>query len=130
MKRFSLYLAAALFAVAAQTNMMAKVTEIQSMDQFEEIVEKGKPVVVKFHAEWCGPCKQFKDAYHKVAGQLKHKVTFLAVDIDKNQDIMNEYKVTGVPTVLYFNNGKKVGKGGSKRTEKAFRGEVEDMFDL
>jgi len=127
MKLLQVSLAAALFVVAAQ--VQANVIEIRDFDHFESIVNKGKPVVAKFYAEWCGPCKQFKPTFEKVAKQLKGKVTFVAVDADKNQDVLQEYGVKSLPTVLYFNDGEKVGSG-SKRDEAGFKKEVLSKLGL
>lgn len=126
MKLLQVSFVASLFAVAA---LQANVIEIRDFDHFESIVNKGKPVVAKFYAEWCGPCKQFKPTFEKVSKQLKGKVTFVAVDADKNQDVLQEYGVKSLPTVLYFNDGENVGKG-SKRDEAGFKKEVLSKLGL
>ena len=55
-----------------------------------------------FSATWCGPCKVFKPVMNEIAGE-GHSVQF--VDIDKQQDLAQQYNVRSVPTVVIEENG-------------------------
>src|SRR5437868_7751391 len=114
------YLATALLALATvSAEIIAKVHHIKSSEQLEEMLDKNDNVVVKFYAEWCGPCKQFNPIFEKVAKEMSN-VVFASVDGDDNRDIIKDYKVTGFPTVLYFKAGDQVGKG-KKRDASGFK---------
>ena len=58
-------------------------------------------------ATWCGPCKVFKPVMNEIAGE-GHSVQF--VDIDKQQDLAQQYNVRSVPTVVIEENGKEVNR--------------------
>ena len=58
-----------------------------------------------FSATWCGPCKVFKPVMNEIAGE-GHSVQF--VDIDKQQDLAQQYNVRSVPTVVIEENGKEI----------------------
>jgi thioredoxin 1 len=60
-----------------------------------------------FSATWCGPCKVFKPVMNEIAGE-GHSVQF--VDIDKQQDLAQQYNVRSVPTVVIEENGKEVNR--------------------
>ena len=75
------------------------------MGNFGAIINSGKPVLVDFHAEWCGPCKVMAPILKQVKDKLGDKVTILKVDIDRNPAVAGHYKVQAVPTLLLFRNG-------------------------
>ena len=76
------------------------------METFGKIINDNKPVLVDFHAEWCGPCKMMAPELKKFAQNNKETVRVLKVDIDKNQPTASHYNIQGVPTLILFKNGK------------------------
>ena len=81
------------------------VIEANDKATLEKHINGNKPVILKFSATWCGPCKAIAPAYEKQATEMKDKVVFLAADLDKAGDLAGEYGVMGVPTFLYFKDG-------------------------
>ena len=72
---------------------------------FNSLIQSEIPVLVDFHAEWCGPCKMQAPILKQVAGELAGKARIIKIDVDKNQEIANRYQVRGVPTLIIFKNG-------------------------
>jgi thioredoxin 1 len=71
--------------------------------------------VVKFGAEWCGPCKviekSFEDLSKDINSRSGHEfegIQFVKIDIDKEQDLAKEYGITAVPTTMVFKDGKNI----------------------
>jgi len=93
------------------TTTVLDVFSIQDKDDFEaKVVKSKKPVVVDFHATWCGPCKMLMPRLETVIATTNDAVDLAKVDIDDHSDIAIEYGVDVVPTVLSFKNGKVVEK--------------------
>ncbi|TRZ22599.1 hypothetical protein HGM15179_004444 [Zosterops borbonicus] len=84
---------------------------VQDGSDFQDrVVNSPKPVVVDFHAQWCGPCKILGPRLEKLVSKLEGKVLMAKVDIDDHTDLAIEYEVSAVPTVLAMKNGDVVDK--------------------
>lgn len=72
---------------------------------FKEIINSDIPVLIDFHADWCGPCHQFSPIIQEVKNELGDKLKVLKIDVDKNQNLAQSLKVMSIPTVMIFRNG-------------------------
>lgn len=69
------------------------------------------PIVYDFGAPWCAPCKKFAPTFDKVAASYKGKAEFVHIDADdeKNKALVEKYKVSGLPTIIFVDtHGKTV----------------------
>jgi thioredoxin 1 len=85
----------------------AGIQELSSASFDQAVLQSPKPVVVTFHATWCGPCKRFAPTVKSAAAKMTD-VTFARVDIDQCEAIAKRYNVSGVPTVILFKGGQPV----------------------
>ncbi|KAJ1937141.1 hypothetical protein FBU59_004843 [Linderina macrospora] len=83
------------------------VTEITSLEQFNQFIEKNPKVAVDFTATWCGPCRMIGPVFHKLA-ETTDGVAFASVDVDKVSDVAQKYRVRAMPTFVFIKNGAKV----------------------
>lgn len=72
---------------------------------FNTIINDTKPVVVDFHALWCGPCKVQSPILQEIAGEMGERIRVIKIDIDQNQEIANRYQIRSVPTLMIFKDG-------------------------
>ena len=75
-----------------------------------EVLQSKEPVLVDFTATWCGPCKVLAPIVEKVAEETAGKYKVGKLDIDDAPGITQRYGIRGVPTVLVFKGGEKVGQ--------------------
>jgi thioredoxin 1 len=75
---------------------------------FETIINDSRPVIVDFHALWCGPCKVQSPILKELAAEMGDKVKVIKIDVDQNNAIAAQYQIQSVPTLIVFKHGKPV----------------------
>lgn len=85
--------------------------EITTVDEFEKEVKQAKGlVIVDFWATWCMPCRMLGPIFEKVAAESEFSdVKFVKVDVDKAGDLAQDMGVRGIPYIVVFKDGEKVG---------------------
>ena len=81
------------------------VMHVSASDFEEEVLKEKGVVVVDFWATWCGPCKMIAPIVEELDEEMSN-VKFVKVDVDKNLQIANQYKIVSIPTLKIFKDGK------------------------
>ena len=84
---------------------MSEITEVNTDNFQNEVLESDTPVVVDFSAVWCGPCRMLDPIVEELAEEWGERVKVVKLDIDHNPDIAMQYHVMGVPTLIVFRDG-------------------------
>ncbi len=72
------------------------------------ILGSALPAVVDFWAEWCGPCHAIAPSVANLASEFDGRALVAKLDADEAPDILARYGIMGIPTLLYFKEGKEL----------------------
>lgn len=107
------------------------VNQLKSESEFEtKVLKNSKPVVVKFFAHWCGPCRRMKAIFNSVALELHQKVDFIEIDIDQYQNLANKHGVRSIPTFMYFINGESKGTISKSLDANSLKAKIREYFKI
>lgn len=79
--------------------------EVNEANFEQEVVNSGKPAIVDFWAEWCGPCRMIAPIIEEISNEFGDKVVVAKVDVDSNPGIASKYGIRNIPTVLFLKDG-------------------------
>lgn len=78
-----------------------------NQNQFENLLNEGKTVLVDFWAPWCGYCRRIAPAYEKLAEE-RDDIVFAKVNIDDEPLLANSANIEVIPTLVLYKDGKAV----------------------
>lgn len=88
---------------------MSNVKVVDDSNFETEVLQSDLPVLVDFSAVWCGPCQRQHPEVEKFADRNAGKVKVCTIDIDDAPNVTSQFSIKGVPSLLLFHNGKKLG---------------------
>jgi len=61
-------------------------------------------------AEWCGPCRMIGPIIEQLAAEMKGRAVFGKLNVDQNMQTANKYRISAIPTLMIFKDGKLIDK--------------------
>jgi thioredoxin 1 len=91
-----------------EAHMAEGVIEVNSAKWDDEIIKAQGLVVIDFWAAWCGPCRMISPTVEELSKEYSGKIKVAKLNTDENPDIASTYKIMGIPTIMFFKDGKKI----------------------
>lgn len=88
---------------------MSNILNVNKNDELDKVIQANKYVVLDFYADWCGPCKALAPVIQDVSKELAD-VTFIKIDVDQAEELKQMFKISSIPTLVYFKDGQEVNK--------------------
>ncbi len=69
------------------------------------VISRSEPVLVKFGADWCGPCRMLDPELDQFSKKAQGRVAVIRVDVASHPDLARHYGVSSIPRLLLFRDG-------------------------
>ncbi|PJF41608.1 MAG: thioredoxin [Phototrophicales bacterium] len=89
---------------------MANTIEITTENFQAEVLDADTPVLIDFWAEWCGPCKAIAPIIDQLSEEYAGKLKVGKLDADEHQEVLQQYGVMALPTLMLFVDGQPVAR--------------------
>jgi len=99
------------------------------MKEFKDLISQDRLTMVDFYASWCAPCKAMHSVIDELENTFSGRIDIMKLDIDapQNHDITRHYRISSVPTILFFRKGEIVWRGSGAVSAEYLKGVIERL---
>jgi len=102
--------------------------EVAEAEFSAKVESAAKPVLVDFSAEWCPPCKMLAPIVQRVSLEFQDQLDVFTVNIDNSPGLSTRFNISGVPTIMFFRDGKEVKKLVGFRDYDTLKKEIQSVI--
>lgn len=97
-------------------------------ENFETELTAGRPVVIDFYADWCGPCQMLGPVFEEVSEKYGDQVNFCKINIDEQKKLAVSNQVLSIPTLLFIKEGREQDRVTGALTANALEEKVQALL--
>lgn len=103
-------------------------TKHATKENFSGILGSEKPVIVDFHASWCGPCRMMGPVFEELSGEMESRADFAKLSTEEEPELAGKHNVRSIPTLIVFKEGKEAGRLTGFLPKDALKAEIEKLI--
>lgn len=77
---------------------------------YDNLLAQGKPIVIDFSAEWCGPCRKMAPIVEQLAQKYDGKAIIGSCNVDENEELASKFGVRSIPAIFFVKDGQPIDK--------------------
>ncbi|MFJ1753831.1 thioredoxin [Kitasatospora sp. NPDC088134] len=108
---------------------MGGVRSVTDRDFAGEVLAAEGPVLVKFTADWCPPCRMIAPVLAELAVEQEGRLKIVSLDVDANPETQAAYGVLSMPTLMVFKDGEPVRSLVGARAKARLLRELDDLLE-
>lgn len=103
---------------------------VTDADFDKTVLGSSLPAVVDFWAAWCGPCRMIAPHVEELAKDYGGRALVAKMDTDANPNVPTKYGIMGIPTLIFFKDGKEVDRmvGVPRQPKEALRAKLDNVL--
>lgn len=78
---------------------------IKNVAEYQALIERDKPLLLDFYADWCGPCQVLLPTVERLAARHEDDFTIAKVNVDENPELAQQFGVRSIPALFFVQNG-------------------------
>lgn len=79
---------------------------IESTQDFTDVLNQEKPVLLDFYADWCGPCQTLLPIVEKLSKEYEDRIEIRKVNVDENRELSQQFQVRSIPALFFIKDSK------------------------
>jgi thioredoxin 1 len=108
--------------------MAGKSMKVDVKSWEDEVLKAKGLAMVDFWAPWCGPCQMIAPTVEELAGEYEGKLKVCKLNTDENPEVASRYQVMGIPTLIFFRDGKILDKVVGAASKKQFKEKIDSLL--
>ncbi len=90
----------------------------------------GKPAVIDFYADWCGPCKALSPVIEELSKEYEGKIDIYKINTEQEQELSAVFGIRSIPSILFIplSNPPQMAQGALQKN--TFIQAFKDVFDI
>jgi thioredoxin 1 len=108
---------------------MSQLQQINASNFEAEVINSRLPVLIDFYADWCPPCRRLAPILDRLSTEFAGRINFVKVNSDEEGELASSFGVTGLPTLVFMENGEVVGQFAGLPPEKELKDELIKWLD-
>ena len=102
---------------------------VKNDDDYNNIINQKKPILLDFYADWCGPCQSLLPIVEKLSKEYEGKIEIQKVNVDENPGLANKYRVRNIPALYFIKESVMVDKVIGLASESELREKLDAMLN-